>query len=160
MKAYTTRVGKGPLPTELLDDVGDTIRERGREYGTTTGRPRRVGWLDLVATRYAAMVNGATGLSVMMMDVLSGLDAIQVCTAYEIDGERTERFPPDAESLARAKPLYETPEAFPSDLTGVRTMGELPRAARSYLDLIEEFIGVPIEVVSVGPDRTQTIRGS
>jgi len=158
MKAYTTRVGKGPLPTELTDHVGDAIRERGREYGTTTGRPRRVGWLDLVATKYAAMINGATGLSVMMMDVLAGLNAVKVCTAYEIDGDRTERFPADSEALTRARPVYETPDAFPADLTSVRSMSELPGAARAYLDLIEEFVGVPIEVVSVGPDRTQTIR--
>jgi adenylosuccinate synthase len=158
MKAYQTRVGKGPLPTELTDSVGDTIRERGREFGTTTGRPRRIGWLDLVAARYAALVNGVTGLSVMMMDVLSGLDELKVCTAYEIDGERTERFLPDAAALDRVTPVYENCESWSKDVTGAREIADLPPAARAYLDRIESWIGVPVEIASVGPDRAQTIR--
>ena len=157
MKAYQTRVGKGPLPTELTDSIAETIRERGNEYGTTTGRPRRIGWLDLVAARYAVMINGATGLSVMMMDVLSGLDELNVCTAYEIDGERTDRFLPDSATLDRVTPIYENCEPWSGDVTQVREIADLPGSARAFLDRIETLIGVPIEIVSVGPDRTQTI---
>src|SRR5690606_34626705 len=108
MKAYSTRGGNGPLPTELLDEAGERIRQRGREYGTTTGRPRRVGWLDLVATRYSAMLNGVSCLALMLLDVLSGFDELQVCTAYEIDGRRVEKFVPDSSALARAKPVYKS----------------------------------------------------
>ena len=158
MKAYTTRVGKGPMPTELTTAVADEIRTRGAEYGTTTGRPRRIGWLDLVAARYSAMINGATGLSVMMMDVLSGLDALQVCTAYEIDGERTERFLPDSALLGRVRPEYERLDTWSEDVSGARKLSDLPSPARAYLDKIESAVGVRIEIVSVGPDREQTIR--
>ncbi|MEO1128685.1 MAG: adenylosuccinate synthase [Planctomycetota bacterium] len=157
LKAYATRVGAGPFPTELHDDTGDRIRERGREFGTTTGRPRRCGWLDLVAVRYSAMLNGATGLSLMLFDVLAGFDELKVCTAYEIDGERTTRFLPDAHDLERATPVYETLPGFSEEITGARSRTELPRAAQAYLDFIESFVGVPIEIVSVGPDREQTI---
>jgi adenylosuccinate synthase len=157
MKAYTTRVGKGPMPTELLDMVGNGIRERGREYGTTTGRPRRVGWLDLVAVRYSAMINGATGLCVNMMDVLAGIDEVKVCTAYRIDGTTTDRFTPDGYDLARAQPVYRSVPGYSADVRAVRRRADLPDAARAYLDLIEEFVGIPIDVVSVGPDRAETI---
>lgn len=160
LKAYSTRVGGGPFPTELLNATGDAIREKGREYGTTTGRPRRCGWLDLVAVRYATMLNGTSRLSVMLLDVLAGLPELKVCVAYEIDGKQTERFTPDAPALARVKPIYETLEGFP-DISGVRDRGDLPVGAQRYLEFIERFTGVPADIVSVGPDRVQTmVRGT
>jgi adenylosuccinate synthase len=157
MKAYSTRVGAGPLPTELHDETGHRIRERGREYGTTTGRPRRVGWLDLVAVRYSAMINGATGICITLLDVLAGLESVKVCTSYSISGEQTCDFPADAAALAGAVPVYRTLEGFAEDISGVRSMAELPAAARRYIDFVEEFTGVPVEIVSVGPGREQTI---
>ncbi len=158
VKAYSTRVGNGPLPTEQINDIGNRIRERGREYGTTTGRPRRVGWLDLVAVRYSAMLNGVTSLAVMLLDVLSGLDELHVCTAYDIDGRRTDRFPADAEELDRARPVYRTVKGFSEDVTAARSRTDLPSGARAYIDLIEEVVGAPVGLISVGPDRVQTIR--
>lgn len=157
MKAYTTRVGGGPLPTELFDATGQRIRERGREFGTTTGRPRRVGWLDLVAVRYSAMINGATGITLTMLDVLSGMDEIKVCTAYSFDGQQTTNFLPDAYDLSRAHPIFTTLPGFTEDLSNCRTLADLPRNARAYVEFIAERTGVPIDVVSVGPDRAQTI---
>ncbi len=157
MKAYSTRVGAGPFPTELKDDIGSRIRERGREYGTTTGRPRRCGWLDLVAVRYSAMLNGVTSLAVMLLDVLAGFDELRVCTAYRVDGQLTERFLPDAVSLARAEPVYITLPGFPEQITEAKSRAALPPNARAYLDLIERHIGLPVHLVSVGPDREQTI---
>lgn len=157
VKAYSTRVGNGPLPTEQINDIGNRIRERGREYGTTTGRPRRVGWLDLVAVRYSAMLNGTTHLAIMLLDVLSGCDQLQVCVGYEIDGQRVDRFVPDAGMLDRAKPVYKSVPGWSDDLTGIRKRAELPAGARAYLDLIEQVTGVPIGIVSVGPDRAQTL---
>jgi adenylosuccinate synthase len=157
-KAYSTRVGNGPLPTEQINDIGQRIRERGREYGTTTGRPRRVGWLDLVAVRYSAMLNGVTSLAVMLLDVLSGIDELHVCTAYTINGKQTDRFPADAEELDRATPVYRTLKGFSEDVTAARSRSDLPAGARAYIDLIEEIVGVPVGLISVGPDRVQTIR--
>lgn len=157
-KAYSTRVGNGPLNTELKNDIGNRIRERGREYGTTTGRPRRVGWLDLVAVRYSAMLNGVTSLAVMLLDVLSGFDELHICTAYEIDGQQTTRFPADAEVLDRARPVYRTVKGFGEDITQARTRADLPAGARAYVDLIEEVTQTPVGLISVGPDRVQTIR--
>ncbi|MEM0913930.1 MAG: adenylosuccinate synthase, partial [Planctomycetota bacterium] len=167
VKAYQTRVGGGPMPTELLgepDDGGDgatahRIREVGREYGTTTGRPRRVGWIDLVALRYAARVSGATGLAIMLLDVLAGLPELKLATAYEIDGVATDRFPADAEDLARATPVYESLPGFAEPIDGVTRLDELPENARGYLRAIEAAVGVPIRLISVGPRRDQVIRG-
>jgi len=161
MKAYSTRVGGGPFPTELKDDVGNRIRERGREYGTTTGRPRRCGWLDLVAVRYSAMINGASCLSVMLLDVLAGFDELKVCTAYRVggvNGVTTDRFLPDAHDLATATPVYETVPGFQEEIGGALTRGALPPNAQRYIELIETYVGLPVEIVSVGPDRAQTIR--
>lgn len=157
VKAYSTRVGNGPLPTELTDSTGDRIRERGREYGTTTGRPRRVGWLDLVAVRYSAMLNGATRLSVMLLDVLSGFEELKVCTAYRVGGVQTDRFVPDSDLLDRAEPVYTALRGWSDDLTGCRKRSDLPQSARAYLELIERVVGVPVGIVSIGPDRAQTI---
>ncbi|MFN0132568.1 MAG: adenylosuccinate synthase [Phycisphaerales bacterium] len=158
MKAYSTRVGRGPLPSELHDELGNRIRERGREYGTTTGRPRRVGWLDLVAVRYSAMVNGATSLALTMLDVLAGMGPIRVCVGYRVDGKVTERFVPDGARLARVEPVYEEMAGFEAEVGGAKKMAELPEPARRFVRRIEEFVGVPAGLVSVGPGREQTIR--
>jgi adenylosuccinate synthase len=157
MKAYSTRVGRGPMPTELLDETGNRIRERGREYGTTTGRPRRVGWLDLVAVKYTAMVNGATGLVLTLLDVLEGLPELKVCTEYRVEGRVTTRFLPDGAELAKAEPLYRTLPGFSGDISHVRRRRELPDQARRYVELIEEFVGVPVKLIGVGPGREQII---
>jgi adenylosuccinate synthase len=167
MKAYTTRVGRGPMPTELHDEIGNRIRERGREYGTTTGRPRRVGRLDLVAVKYSAMLNGATGMVVTMLDVLAGMGDLPVCTAYRPDGARgagsgdvggeTDKFLPDAADLSRVQPVYTVLPGFGEEITGARKWSDLPTSARRYIDFIEERVGVPVDVVGVGPDREQTI---
>ena len=156
-KAYSTRVGGGPFPTELNDQTGQRIREIGREYGTTTGRPRRCGWFDAVAVRYTARLSGIDALSLMMMDVLSHLDEIQVCVAYEVDGKRITNFPCDAGVLRRAKPIYETFAGWKQDVTGVRRVADFPARAITYLNRISELVGVPVEIISVGPDREQTI---
>ncbi len=157
VKAYSTRVGGGPMPTELFDAVGDEIRTRGREFGTTTGRPRRVGWLDLVALKYAAMISGATELCITLLDVLSGEDELKLAIAYDQPDGRTDRFVADGYALADAKPVYETMAGFSQDITGARTFDELPSEAKSYIQRIEAFVGVPVGMISVGPDREQTI---
>lgn len=157
MKSYSTRVGSGPMPTELLDVTGDTIRDRGNEYGTTTGRPRRVGWLDLVAARYTAMINGVDEIALTLLDVLSGFDELRVCTAYETPDGRTDRFLPDGWRLVEATPVYESVPGFGEDLTGCRSMDELPGEARAYVERIESYVGVPVRSIGVGPDREQTI---
>jgi adenylosuccinate synthase len=158
MKAYSTRVGAGPFPTELDNELGQRIRDRGREYGTTTGRPRRCGWLDLVAVRYSAMVCGATGIACTLFDVLSGLDEVRVCTAYRLaDGTVTDRFIPDAHRLESVTPIYETMAGWSEDVSDATDRQRLPAAAQAYLERVERFVGVPVEVVSVGPERTQTL---
>lgn len=159
-KAYSTRVGGGAMPSELSGELADYIRNRGREFGTTTGRPRRVGWLDLVAVKYAARLNGATALSVMLLDVLSGLDELKVAVAYDTPAGRVDTFTPDGEWLDHAKPVYTTLKGFSGDLGAARRLSELPAGARAYLDLIENTVGVPIRFVSVGPDREQTIEAA
>ena len=159
MKAYSTRVGAGPMPTELFDETGERIRQRGREFGTTTGRPRRVGWLDLVAVKYTVMINGVTGLAITLLDVLSGFDTLRICTGYRIDGEVTDRFPPDAVDLAAVEPVYQDVPGFGAEIGGCRSIAELPKEARGYLDLITQTVGVKIDLVSVGPGREQTIMG-
>jgi adenylosuccinate synthase len=160
VKAYTTRVGRGPFPTELADGpdgIGERIRRIGREYGTVTGRPRRVGWFDAMAARYTAMLAGANEITVMLLDVLSGLDELKVCVAYEQDGERRTTFPGDSYQLERCQPVYETLPGWKDDLTAARRAEDLPAAARRYVDRIGELVGLPVSVASVGPDREQTI---
>ncbi len=157
IKCYSTRVGGGPFPTELEDATGDHIRKLGNEFGTTTGRPRRCGWFDAVATRYTSRLSGVHGLSAMMLDVLSELSEIQVCVAYELDGQRTMQFPSRSDDLRRVKPVYETLPGWKTDVTGVREWADLPTNAVAYLDRISELIGSPIVIASVGPDRAQTI---
>jgi adenylosuccinate synthase len=151
-------VGAGPFPTEQLNDTGDRIRERGHEYGTTTGRPRRCGWLDLVAVRYSAMVCGATSIACMLLDVLSGFDELQICTKYRLsDGSVSERFSPDAERLGHAKPVYETLPGWSEEIDETTDRAALPDDAQNYLARIEQILGIPVEIVSVGPERTQTL---
>lgn len=156
-KAYTTRVGAGPFPTELEDETGDRLRSAGGEFGATTGRPRRCGWLDAVVLRYAARVNGLWGITLTKMDVLTGFDEVKIAVAYEIDGERVEEFPRDGETLARAKPIYETLPGWKEPLSGCRTYEDLPETARAYVERIEQLSEVPVAAVSVGPDRVETI---
>lgn len=159
VKAYGTRVGEGPFPTEDLGEAGERIRERGHEYGTTTGRPRRCGWLDLVAVKYSAMVCGCTSLAVMLLDVLSGFESLQLCTAYRLpDGTVSDRFIPDARRLAQVQPVWETMDGWAAEIDGMTTMDALPAEARAYLDRIAGYVGCPVEIASVGPDRKQTIR--
>jgi len=157
VKAYSTRVGGGPLPTEQDNAVGLHLRERGREYGTVTKRPRRCGWFDAVAARYTARLSGVDELAVMLLDVLGGLDELKICSAYEIDGVRTTQFPGQIEDLARAVPVYETLPGWPDDLSTVRDEGALPANARRYVERIAELLGRPVSIISVGPDRAQTI---
>jgi adenylosuccinate synthase len=157
IKAYTTRVGRGPFPTELNDAVGEQIRKTGREYGTVTGRPRRCGWFDAVATRYTAALAGADELAVMLLDVLSDLDELRVCTAYELDGKRIEHFPSDSFLLERCKPIYETLPGWRTDVSNMRKLAELPANAQRYVDRLSRLLGVPVKIISVGPDREQTI---
>jgi adenylosuccinate synthase len=156
-KAYSTRVGGGPFPTELDDAVGQKIRDLGREYGTTTGRPRRCGWFDAVAVRYTARLSGIDCISLMMMDVLSLLDEVKICVAYDLDGQRTQRFPCHADDLRRCRPIYETFPGWNTDVTKVRRVEDLPAGARQYLARVSQLVGKPVEVVSVGPDRAQTM---
>jgi len=161
VKAYTSRVGQGPFPTELDDGpqgIGERIRRIGREYGTVTGRPRRTGWLDMLTLRYTAALAGADEITLMLLDVLSGIPELKLCVAYEIDGERRTHFPSDAFDLERCKPVYETMPGWTEDITAVRTLAALPHAARRYIDRVAELVGLPVSVVSVGPDREQTIR--
>jgi len=157
VKAYCTRVGGGPFPTELNDETGQHIRDRGNEYGTVTGRPRRCGWFDAVATAYSARLSGVDCLTVALLDVLDELDEIKICEAYEIDGGRTTTFPSHNEDLKRAKPIYRTLPGWRTSLSDVRRMSDLPTAARRYLDTICELLDRRLEIVSVGPDREQTI---
>jgi adenylosuccinate synthase len=155
-KAYCTRVGSGPFPTELFDEIGQGIRDRGHEYGSVTKRPRRTGWLDLPALKYAVMINGVTELLMMKADVLSGEKTIKVCTAYNYQGQQIDHLPFDY-SPELLTPVYTELPGWNEDLTGVKSPEELPSSLHSYIEFIEKYIGVPVSVVSVGPDRTQTL---
>jgi adenylosuccinate synthase len=157
MKAYATRVGSGPYPSELTDAVGEGIATRGNEVGTTTGRRRRVGWFDAVPLRYAVAVNSVSSIMLNKLDILSGLDPIRMCVAYEIDGRRVEAWPFNAALLGRATPIYEEFAGWADDIHDVRSLADLPENARRYVSALEEQAGVPIVLVSVGPERTQTI---
>lgn len=157
VKAYTTRVGGGPFPTELNNEIGQHIRDVGREYGTVTGRPRRCGWFDAVATGYGARISGIDCVAVMLLDVLSQLDEINVCVAYDIRGERSTDFPSRLEDLADAKPIFRTLPGWKRDISSVRKLGDFPATTRAYLDALSELLGSPVAIVSVGPDREQTI---
>ena len=157
VKAYTTRVGEGPFVAELQDATGDLIRERGREYGTTTGRARRCGWFDAVMVRYSVRVNGLTGLAITLLDVLDALENIKVCVAYEYRGERIEHFPADLDVLRECRPIYERLPGWQQDITQIKSFEDLPAYAKAYLAFLEEQVGCPIQIVSVGPRRDQTM---
>ena len=156
-KAYTTRVGGGPFPTELKDETGERLRERGGEYGATTGRPRRCGWLDAFALRYARRVNGLTDLMITKLDVLTGLDPIRVCVGYRHQGRMLEDYPPDLETLSECEPVWEELPGWDESLRACRSFASLPPPAQSYVKWIEQKIGVPVAAVSVGPERDETV---
>jgi adenylosuccinate synthase len=156
-KAYSTRVGRGPFPTELHDATGERIRTIGREFGTVTGRPRRVGWFDAVAVRYTAELAGADEITLMLLDVLSGLPELKLCTAYRLDGQTLPHYPSDAFRLDHCEPVYEVLPGWGEDVSRCRRLADLPTAARRYVDRIAELAGLPVSVISVGPDREQTI---
>jgi adenylosuccinate synthase len=156
-KAYTTRVGGGPCPTEQANDIGQKIRDRGNEYGTVTKRPRRCGWFDAVAVRYAARLGGVDALCLSLLDVLSTFESLQICTAYELDGRQIHTFPSLSEELRHVNPVYETLPGWSEEITGVRKFEDLPVNAQNYVKRIGQLVGKPIELVSVGPDREQTI---
>lgn len=156
-KAYATRVGSGPFPTELTDDIGERLQKEGHEFGSTTGRPRRCGWLDLVALKYAIRVNGITTLALMKLDVLTGFDKIGVCTGYKLGGEIIHEFPTSAHELEKIEPVIEYLPGWKEDLTRINSLKDLPRAATNYIDFIGKQIGAPIDVISVGPGREQTL---
>jgi len=155
-KAYTTRVGDGPFPTELTDKIGDQIREVGKEYGTTTGRPRRVGWFDSVVVRHARRVSGITDLSLNSIDVLTGIETLKICVAYRYKDEVIHEFPASLSMLAECEPVYEEMPGWTEDITGVRSLHELPENARHYLERVSQLTEIPLSIFSVGPDREQT----
>ena len=157
VKAYSTRVGGGPMPTEQTNAVGEHLRERGREYGTVTMRPRRCGWFDAVAARYTARLSGVDELAVMLLDVPGGLDELKICTAYTVDGRQIEHFPSHVDDLKKAVPVYESLPGWQEDLSTIRSYDALPAAATGYLARISQLLGRPVSIVSVGPDREQTI---
>jgi adenylosuccinate synthase len=156
-KAYTTRVGDGPFPTELLDETGEVIRRAGNEYGSTTGRPRRCGWLDLVAVKYSATLNGITHLAITLLDVLSAVEEIKICVGYEIDGQRVDEFPMSQTDLHHAHPVCKELPGWGIDITGCRMRGDLPEAAQDFVGFVEAEVGVPLCMISVGPEREQAI---
>jgi len=157
IKAYTTRVGGGPFPTELTGDLGEVLRARGGEYGASTGRPRRTGWFDAVVARYAVMVNGLDALALTKLDVLDTLDEIQVCVAYRIDGRQTTEVPYDANQMSAAEPVYETLPGWKQTTVGISTWDELPSAARAYVERLSELSQAPFALISTGPERNETI---
>ncbi len=156
-KSYTTRVGKGPFPTELFGEMGEHIRRTGFEYGTTTGRPRRCGWLDTVILRFAVRVNGLTSLAVNKLDTLTGIDKLKVCVAYVKNGVKIENFPCDISDLEGCEPVYVEVDGWKEDIENVRSYDDLPAAAKAYIELIEREAGVPVKMIGVGPDREQNI---
>ncbi|MGN7248742.1 adenylosuccinate synthase [Janibacter anophelis] len=158
LKAYSTRVGEGPFPTELFDDDGEFLRKTGHEYGTTTGRPRRCGWLDAVVGRYATRINGVTDFVITKLDVLTGLERVPICVAYEIDGERVEEMPVNQSDVHHAQPIYEYLDGWWEDITGCRTFEELPANAQAYVLRAEELIGARVSAIGVGPGRDEIIQ--
>ena len=157
LKAYTTRVGEGPFPTELNDATGELLRTSGGEFGVTTGRPRRCGWQDIPVLRESARLNGLTDVALTKLDVLSGFDTIQICVAYEYKGKRMDYPPQEQGALDLVSPVYESMPGWKEDITACKTWDELPEAARAYVQRLEQLSGVPVSMVSVGPDRNQTI---
>jgi adenylosuccinate synthase len=156
-KAYSTRVGSGPFPTELSDGVGALLRQRGQEFGATTGRPRRTGWFDAAALKRSIQLNGVSGLCITKLDVLDGVEAVKICIGYEVEGRMSDILPVGAEELERCVPVYEELPGWQESTVGVKTYKDLPKAARAYLQRIEELCAVPIDLISTGPDREETI---
>ena len=157
VKAYTTRVGNGPFPSELLDEDGENLRKWGAEFGATTGRPRRCGWFDAYLLKYSRLINGIERVAITKLDVLSNFDEIKVCTGYELDGKLLKSFPSDADRLSKVKPVYETLPGWKTDITHVRNYEELPAETKDYLSFISQQCGIEISIISVGPKRSQTI---
>lgn len=157
VKAYTTRVGQGPFPSELFDDIGDKIQKKGAEFGATTGRRRRCGWLDTIILKNAVRLNGLTGLAITKLDVLDGLDSIKICTGYEYQGEILDEFPASLKVLGNCRPVYESLQGWPENITGIRQYEDLPANVKKYLNRIEALTETPVSIISVGPDREQTI---
>jgi adenylosuccinate synthase len=157
VKAYTTRVGAGPFPTELFDATGDAIQAKGAEFGATTGRRRRCGWLDTVIVRNAVRLNGLTGLAITKLDVLGDLDEIKICDAYEYKGQTLSEFPTNLNVLAECRPIYETLPGWKTDISGIRSLDQLPEQARSYIQRLETLVETPVDIISVGPGREETI---
>jgi adenylosuccinate synthase len=156
-KAYTSRVGSGSFPTELLNEIGNNIRKIGNEYGTTTGRPRRIGWFDAVVVKHATRVAGVTGLVVNSLDVLSGLESVKICIGYEYNGNFLDEYPASETILKECKPVYKELPGWNEDITGIKTYDELPVNTKKYLDEIENYINIPVKMFSFGPNRTQTV---
>ena len=156
-KAYTTRVGSGPFPTELFDDDGKMLAKNGVEFGATTGRPRRCGWLDLVALKRAVQMNGVTGICVTKLDVLDTFSEIKVCTAYEVDGKHQQNFPDSADSWEKIKPVYETLSGWKSITKGITEFNDLPKQAITLIDKIADYTDTPVHIISTGPDRDENI---
>jgi adenylosuccinate synthase len=156
-KAYTTRVGAGPFPTELDNEIGTYIRDRGNEYGTTTGRPRRCGWFDAIAVRYSVTIGGIDSIALMHLDTLSGIKQLNICKAYSINSQDTAFFPSDIKTLAKAEPVYETVQGWDEDLSAASSFDELPDNAKKYVELVEKYAGAPVTIIGVGPKRSQTI---
>ena len=157
IKAYTTRVGEGPFPTELLDESGEQMRANGHEFGTTTGRPRRCGWFDAVIARYAVRVSGISDFAVTKLDVLTGFDKLKICVGYRVNEEIIHEFPQSQKIFKQCQPVYEEMPGWQEDLTNVRRFEDLPLAAQNYIQRIEELTGVPATLVAIGPGREQTI---
>ena len=157
VKAYSTRVGEGPFPSELLDEVGDKLRNEGHEFGTVTGRPRRTGWLDLMVVKYAAGLNSLDYLAITRLDILDKFEELKICVGYTLNGKEVKGFPASLKTLAECQPVYETLPGWQTDISGIRKYDELPEAARRYVERIAEVTGVPLGIVSVGPNRNQTI---
>jgi len=157
VKAYTTRVGKGPFPTEEDNETGEAIRTKGNEFGTTTGRPRRCGWLDGVMLRYTSRINGMTGIALMLLDVLDEFDEIKLCVGYDKEGERVDYFPANLAELEKCRPVYQSVKGWKKDISQITEFDQLPQEARDYVKVIEDFTGIPVKLISVGPKRHQTI---
>jgi len=157
VKAYTTRVGAGPFVTELEDETGDYIQEQGKEFGATTGRRRRCGWLDLIVVRDSARLNGLDSLAITKLDVLTGLKSLKICVGYEIDGERVDHRPASLKGMAACTPVYEELSGWEDNISGAREVNQLPEEARAYIKAIEDITGVPVSIISVGPGREETI---
>ena len=156
-KAYCTRVGNGPFPTELIEETGELLRKKGHEFGATTGRPRRCGWLDLVALKYACRINGLNELTLTKMDVMDGFDIIKVCTSYRIDEVETKVFPLGLKNLEKVEPIYTELQGWDQDISGITTWNELPSSAQEYIRFIEDYLSVPFKIISTGPKRNETI---